>query len=176
MEDGDRIYIKAGPAGSWQGQAWDDGVFHSVATIFLTYTAFGIVSIQFAYADERGNRRLSLRRGGAGGTSFETIQITGPITSVSGYYWNHVTSLVIDAGGVRHGPYGSAFGRGTEFSFGASGTCIRGFHGCSDGDVLRSIGVYIDSATTSRMRASPSSSTKLLQAPKEESESPDVRA
>ncbi|XP_020269111.1 jacalin-related lectin 3-like [Asparagus officinalis] len=180
---GDRIYIKAGPAGGKQGQAWDDGIFHSVTAIFLTYTTSRIVSIQFAYADERGNRRLSLRRGGAGGNSFEAIQITGPITSVSGSYSMisgrpaHVQSLVFDAGGVRHGPYGyasgsvTAFGRGTtQFSFSASGNRIRGFHGYSDGFYLQSIGVYIDSGTTSRMQASPSSYPKLLEAPKEESE------
>ncbi|CAN8292369.1 unnamed protein product [Cochlearia groenlandica] len=137
-----------GPWGGQSGHAWDDGMFTTVRQIVIAHGT-GIDSIQVEY-DNKGSSVWGEKRGGKGGTKFDTVKLDYPheyLTSVQGTYgsfdvWGNLClrSLTFESNRKKYGPFGVE--SGTYFSLPKSDTKIIGFHG-KGGWYLDAIGVHI---------------------------------
>ncbi|XP_056694806.1 jacalin-related lectin 3-like [Spinacia oleracea] len=104
--------IKIGPAGRTSNNVWDDSGRTKITAIYLSYSYYGIRSLQFQY-DEAGISVISPNCFGShSGPKFTTVafETNEYVTGISGIYHNSdgLTSLSIQTNRRTLGPFGNS--------------------------------------------------------------------
>ncbi|KAG8372875.1 hypothetical protein BUALT_Bualt12G0112600 [Buddleja alternifolia] len=149
----DSSLVKIGPVGNKNGNVWEEKGKNKIVQIFISHDE-QINSIQFQYA-ENGTLVLSDRQGSNDGYKFDVVKLNHPseyITWISGhksYNNSHLCSITFGTNNGEYGPFGRFTGHDKEFSFRlGEGRQFGGFHGNSDNNSVKSIGVYLKPNTT----------------------------
>ncbi|KAH0733715.1 hypothetical protein KY285_009422 [Solanum tuberosum] len=166
--------IKVGPAGGKEkkGGVWDEKGKGEIAKIFVSDDKHAIQSLQFLFVNN-GNFVLSNRHGDAAhDANFATVVLDYQsefLTWISGFHdlepnnkWMYLRSITFGTNKGTYGPYGMKtavnlklkefyFQIGDDRSFG-------GFHGTKHGNYIESIGVYLNTITSSMINTHKKSS------------------
>ncbi|VYS49631.1 unnamed protein product [Arabidopsis thaliana] len=129
-------------------KSWDDGVFHGIRKVYVSYSINHVACITFDYIS---NHSVVKRQHGNNTSLVEEFELDYPnefITSVDGTFKNSgmrkvmcVTSLVFKTSKGRISPtYGSV--TGTKFVLETKGCALAGFHGWTFLGFLTAIGAY----------------------------------
>ncbi|KAF9599724.1 hypothetical protein IFM89_001670 [Coptis chinensis] len=154
-----RESVILGPWGGNGGSEWDDGVFSTIKTIFVSRGEREIRSIQIEYCGKNGESIVSERHGWVVADTLDKIELDYPdeyLMRITGFHafeqyaYKHfedqagglhlLRSLCFFTNKKKYGPFGNE--RGTYFTSGKDGKVV-GFHGRC-GAFLDGIGVHME--------------------------------
>ncbi|CAH8340750.1 unnamed protein product, partial [Eruca vesicaria subsp. sativa] len=136
--------------GGCEGLYWDDGVFESIKTVYISYNTTNVKCITFHYHNHKVVERQHGWQSKQDDGEEEKFELDYPnevITSVEGTFKRfgpgktRVTSLIFKSSEGRTSP---TFGltNGTKFVLESKGCAVVGFHGRHDDRDLVSIGAH----------------------------------